>query len=198
MPLLEETSLPQEPPPTIPVVIIGNFYIQGLKHKHCILKASICQNKFIVIVSDCDLANVGVCSFLQGNGPSGICLSYLLSGYKPYLDSAAVHPNSILYRKLQETKHLPITEQVTTPPKKSIWFGFINCNYVSSFRIWSICAKAWRAGQETLSRSFLTHCCTQMLTLATSSPLSFSGEGTRSNISHMWFLGRQHPGVHGM
>ncbi|KAM7420792.1 hypothetical protein PAMA_015152 [Pampus argenteus] len=68
MPLLEETTLPKEHPPTVPVVIIGN-------------------------------------------GPSGICLSYLLSGYKPYLDTATVHPNPILYRKLQETKHLPITEQ---------------------------------------------------------------------------------------
>ncbi|XP_028327155.1 oxidative stress-induced growth inhibitor 2 isoform X2 [Gouania willdenowi] len=68
MPLLEESTLSQDQPPTIPVVIIGN-------------------------------------------GPSGICLSYLLSGYKPYLDSATVHPNPILYRKLQETKHLPITEQ---------------------------------------------------------------------------------------
>ncbi|CAI5662342.1 oxidative stress-induced growth inhibitor 2 [Oreochromis niloticus] len=68
MPLLEETTLPQEHPPTVPVVIIGN-------------------------------------------GPSGICLSYLLSGYKPYLDPATVHPNPILYRKLQDTKHLPITEQ---------------------------------------------------------------------------------------
>ncbi|XP_031709091.1 oxidative stress-induced growth inhibitor 2 isoform X1 [Anarrhichthys ocellatus] len=72
MPLLEETTLPQEHPPTFPVVIIGN-------------------------------------------GPSGICLSYLLSGHKPYLDTAAVHPNPILYRKLQETKHLSITEQVKTP-----------------------------------------------------------------------------------
>ncbi|XP_055020078.1 oxidative stress-induced growth inhibitor 2 isoform X2 [Boleophthalmus pectinirostris] len=68
MPLLEETTLPQERPPTIPVVIIGN-------------------------------------------GPSGICLSYLLSGYKPYLDRKTVHPNPILYRKLQEAKHIPITEQ---------------------------------------------------------------------------------------
>ncbi|KAF3691928.1 Oxidative stress-induced growth inhibitor 2 hT41 [Channa argus] len=68
MPLLEENNLPQEHPPTIPVVIIGN-------------------------------------------GPSGICLSYLLSGNKPYLDSSTVHPNPILYRKLQDTKHLPITEQ---------------------------------------------------------------------------------------
>ncbi|XP_067094761.1 oxidative stress-induced growth inhibitor 2 [Osmerus mordax] len=68
MPLLEETTLPQDHPPTLPVVIIGN-------------------------------------------GPSGICLSYLLSGYKPYLDTGTVHPNPVLYRKLQETKHLPITEQ---------------------------------------------------------------------------------------
>ncbi|XP_010900794.1 oxidative stress-induced growth inhibitor 2 isoform X2 [Esox lucius] len=68
MPLLEETTVPREHPPTLPVVIIGN-------------------------------------------GPSGICLSYLLSGYKPYLDPATVHPNPVLYRKLQETKHLPITEQ---------------------------------------------------------------------------------------
>lgn len=52
--------------------------------------------------------------FFEGNGPSGICLSYLLSGYKPYLDTATAHPNPILYRKLQETKHLPITEQVKT------------------------------------------------------------------------------------
>ncbi|XP_068616425.1 oxidative stress-induced growth inhibitor 2 [Brachionichthys hirsutus] len=68
MPLLEETTLSQDHPPTVPVVIIGN-------------------------------------------GPSGICLSYLLSGYKPYLDTATAHPNPILCRKLQETKHLPITEQ---------------------------------------------------------------------------------------
>nr|XP_061789829.1 oxidative stress-induced growth inhibitor 2-like [Nerophis lumbriciformis] len=46
-----------------------------------------------------------------GNGPSGICLSYLLSGNKPYLDPTTVHPNPILYRKLQDTKHLAITEQ---------------------------------------------------------------------------------------
>ncbi|XP_053699509.1 oxidative stress-induced growth inhibitor 2 [Synchiropus splendidus] len=46
-----------------------------------------------------------------GNGPSGICLSYLLSGHKPYLDPTTVHPNPILYRKLEETKHLSITEQ---------------------------------------------------------------------------------------
>ncbi|KAI5620534.1 oxidative stress-induced growth inhibitor 2, partial [Silurus asotus] len=46
-----------------------------------------------------------------GNGPSGICLSYLLNGYVPYLDPAAEHPNPILYQKLQKAEHLPITEQ---------------------------------------------------------------------------------------
>lgn len=74
--------------------------------------------KLIVILYDCNPPIFGL-FFPQGNGPSGICLSYLLSGYKPYLDTAAVHPNSILYTKLQETKHLPITEQVTTPRNNS-------------------------------------------------------------------------------
>ncbi|XP_056618812.1 oxidative stress-induced growth inhibitor 2 [Triplophysa dalaica] len=46
-----------------------------------------------------------------GNGPSGICLSYLLSGYTPYLDPVAAHPNTILFRKLQESKQVPITDQ---------------------------------------------------------------------------------------
>lgn len=63
--------------------------------------------------------------FFEGNGPSGICLSYLLSGYKPYLDTAAAHPNPILYRKLQETKHLPITEQV-----KTSWNNFFKKMYL--------------------------------------------------------------------
>lgn len=62
-----------------------------------------------------------------GNGPSGICLSYLLSGYKPYLDNTTVHPNPILYRKLQDTKHLPITEQVTRRQTLHI--------FISSFKL---------------------------------------------------------------
>ncbi|KAL6489359.1 hypothetical protein MHYP_G00031000 [Metynnis hypsauchen] len=78
MPLLDESSLPRDCPPTVPVVIIG--------------------------MTENDCAS-------SGNGPSGICLSYLLSGYTPYLDPAAVHPNHILYHKLQEAKHLSITEQ---------------------------------------------------------------------------------------
>nr|XP_014349165.1 PREDICTED: oxidative stress-induced growth inhibitor 1 [Latimeria chalumnae] len=46
-----------------------------------------------------------------GNGPSGICLSYLLSGYRPYVKADAVHPNLILQSKLQETLELSILDQ---------------------------------------------------------------------------------------
>ncbi|XP_043457263.1 oxidative stress-induced growth inhibitor 2 isoform X2 [Prionailurus bengalensis] len=46
-----------------------------------------------------------------GNGPSGICLSYMLSGYRPYLSSEAIHPNAILHSKLEEGRHLSIVDQ---------------------------------------------------------------------------------------
>ncbi|XP_068197656.1 oxidative stress induced growth inhibitor 1 [Antennarius striatus] len=46
-----------------------------------------------------------------GNGPSGICLSYLLSGYTPYLSPEISHPNPLLYSKLVEQPHLPLLEQ---------------------------------------------------------------------------------------
>ncbi|XP_053324247.1 oxidative stress-induced growth inhibitor 2 [Spea bombifrons] len=46
-----------------------------------------------------------------GNGPSGICLSYMLSGFRPYLSPDAVHPNPILQSKLEEARHLSIPEQ---------------------------------------------------------------------------------------
>ncbi|KAK2861647.1 hypothetical protein Q5P01_001180 [Channa striata] len=46
-----------------------------------------------------------------GNGPSGICLSYLLSGYTPYLSPEASHPNPLLYSKLAEQRHLSLLEQ---------------------------------------------------------------------------------------
>lgn len=74
-----------------------------------------------------------------GNGPSGICLSYLLSGYKPYLDNATVHPNPILYRKLQDTKHLPITEQVTCRQTLHIRIYSFKCVKSVCFRrTWNI------------------------------------------------------------
>uniref|UniRef100_UPI00398E7111 oxidative stress induced growth inhibitor 1 n=1 Tax=Pristiophorus japonicus TaxID=55135 RepID=UPI00398E7111 len=46
-----------------------------------------------------------------GNGPSGICLSYLLSGYRPYLSPGASHPNPILQHKLEASRHLSIVDQ---------------------------------------------------------------------------------------
>ncbi|XP_067101797.1 oxidative stress induced growth inhibitor 1 [Osmerus mordax] len=46
-----------------------------------------------------------------GNGPSGICLSYLLSGYIPYLSPGATHPNPLLQGKLREQPHLSLLEQ---------------------------------------------------------------------------------------
>lgn len=46
-----------------------------------------------------------------GNGPSGICLSYLLSGYTPYLSPGASHPNPLLQSKLAEQPHLSLLEQ---------------------------------------------------------------------------------------
>lgn len=46
-----------------------------------------------------------------GNGPSGICLSYLLSGYRPFMASGAVHPNTILHNKLEEGIHFSVVDQ---------------------------------------------------------------------------------------
>ncbi|KAM7421932.1 hypothetical protein PAMA_010150 [Pampus argenteus] len=46
-----------------------------------------------------------------GNGPSGICLSYLLSGHTPYLSPEASHPNPLLHNKLQEQPHVSLLEQ---------------------------------------------------------------------------------------
>ncbi|XP_053251670.1 oxidative stress-induced growth inhibitor 2 isoform X2 [Podarcis raffonei] len=68
MPLIEEATLPVDPPLSLPVVVIGN-------------------------------------------GPSGICLSYMLSGYRPYLSPATEHPNPILHNKLKESSHLSIVDQ---------------------------------------------------------------------------------------
>ncbi|XP_069871936.1 oxidative stress-induced growth inhibitor 1-like [Dipodomys merriami] len=46
-----------------------------------------------------------------GNGPSGICLSYLLSGHTPYARPDAVHPHPLLQRKLAEAPGVSILDQ---------------------------------------------------------------------------------------
>ncbi|XP_051562428.1 oxidative stress-induced growth inhibitor 1-like isoform X2 [Myxocyprinus asiaticus] len=48
---------------------------------------------------------------IVGNGPSGICLSYLLSGYTPYCSPDGFHPNPILRNKLAENHHLSLFDQ---------------------------------------------------------------------------------------
>ncbi|XP_056316501.1 oxidative stress induced growth inhibitor 1 [Danio aesculapii] len=48
---------------------------------------------------------------IVGNGPSGICLSYLLSGYTPYLSPDGFHPNPILHNKLTKNPHLSLFDQ---------------------------------------------------------------------------------------
>ncbi|MBN3311051.1 OSGI1 inhibitor, partial [Amia calva] len=49
--------------------------------------------------------------YLPGNGPSGICLSYFLSGHRPYVKESAAHPNPILHRKLQDIVGQSLLEQ---------------------------------------------------------------------------------------
>ncbi|MGH0168089.1 UNVERIFIED_CONTAM: hypothetical protein FKN15_053851, partial [Acipenser sinensis] len=49
--------------------------------------------------------------FLIGNGPSAICLSYFLSGHRPYVRKGAFHPNPILQRKLQDIAGSSVVEQ---------------------------------------------------------------------------------------
>ncbi|XP_005152299.1 oxidative stress-induced growth inhibitor 1 [Melopsittacus undulatus] len=46
-----------------------------------------------------------------GNGPSGICLSYLLSGYIPYFKRDSIHPHPILQKKLKEAQDISILDQ---------------------------------------------------------------------------------------
>lgn len=69
--------------------------------------------------------------FPIGNGPSGICLSYMLSGYRPYLSSEAIHPNTILHSKLEEARHLSIVDQVFLTCQSFVLFCFEYSNKVS-------------------------------------------------------------------
>ncbi|KAM4833931.1 oxidative stress-induced growth inhibitor 1 isoform 1-T4 [Thomomys bottae] len=46
-----------------------------------------------------------------GNGPSGICLSYLLSGYTPYVRPDSIHPHPLLQRKLMEAPGVSILDK---------------------------------------------------------------------------------------
>nr|XP_033799551.1 oxidative stress-induced growth inhibitor 1 [Geotrypetes seraphini] len=46
-----------------------------------------------------------------GNGPSGICLSYLLSGYTPYILEGSVQLNPILQKKLEKASGHSVLDQ---------------------------------------------------------------------------------------
>ncbi len=59
-----------------------------------------------------ELSSIHMHGCLSGNGPSGICLSYLLSGYTPYFSPDGFHPNPILQNKLTENPHLSLFDQV--------------------------------------------------------------------------------------
>lgn len=50
-------------------------------------------------------------AIIIGNGPSGICLSYLLSGYTPYVRPGAAHPHPLLQKKLAEASDVSILDQ---------------------------------------------------------------------------------------
>ncbi|MGH0186488.1 UNVERIFIED_CONTAM: hypothetical protein FKN15_021736 [Acipenser sinensis] len=64
------------------------------------------------LLSPCGPCFRSFCSVcVLGNGPSGICLSYLLSGYTPYLAPGATHPNPLLLRKLEERPDVSLLEQ---------------------------------------------------------------------------------------
>ena len=54
-----------------------------------------------------------LCLCASGNGPSGICLSLLLSGYWPYFSGS--HPNPVLQQKLNEDRASSLLEQVRSP-----------------------------------------------------------------------------------
>uniref|UniRef100_A0A8C3UWT2 Oxidative stress induced growth inhibitor 1 n=1 Tax=Catharus ustulatus TaxID=91951 RepID=A0A8C3UWT2_CATUS len=58
-----------------------------------------------------DLAMQIGASEVRGNGPSGICLSYLLSGYTPYFKRHCLHPHPILQRKLEEAPEVSVLDQ---------------------------------------------------------------------------------------
>lgn len=66
--------------------------------------------KTVVPITAVILSYLFIC--MLGNGPSGICLSYLLSGYIPYVSRDSVHPHPILQRKLQELPEVSILDQV--------------------------------------------------------------------------------------
>ena len=84
-----------------------------------------------------------------GNGPSGICLSLLLSGYWPYFSGS--HPNPVLREKLNEHRALSLVEQVHT------WEGRLPAAYCSDFP-WFRCEQEMAATECRCGLDQCTHC----------------------------------------
>lgn len=72
---------------------------------------SICQQTGCTVERRSNVTGASRLCF-PGNGPSGICLSYLLSGHTPYFSPDASHPNPLLHGKLGEQPHLSLLQQV--------------------------------------------------------------------------------------
>lgn len=145
-----------------------------------------------------------------GNGPSGICLSYLLSGHTPYFSPDASHPNPLLHGKLGEQPHLSLLEQVGDARSESfarqrhsgvcVWVCVRAVQHLlssSSSRTWSTCARGWRGDRPILWRCFSIRCCCLTVTLAWNTRLRWSGDMSPSEPSRTWCWARGHQGEPG-
>lgn len=74
-----------------------------------------------------------------GNGPSGICLSYLLSGYTPYVSRTPSTHHPLLQRKLSEAPGVSIMDQVGLSSGQG--GGHPTAGELSQAKIKSICGE---------------------------------------------------------
>ena len=70
-----------------------------------------------------------------GNGPSGISLSFLLSGHWPHYTGA--NSDELLHARLMEQSHLSLVEQdldfLTEVNKKSSWYIYVLSVHIHTF-----------------------------------------------------------------
>lgn len=71
--------------------------------------------------------------WFSGNGPSGICLSYLLSGNWPHF-TGEPHPNPILQLKLEGNEDQSILECVSINQGVYITLYMVSCYLASNFQ----------------------------------------------------------------
>lgn len=142
------------------------------------------------------LTSVSLCFCFSGNGPSGICLSYLLSGYTPYLSPEASHPNPLLHSKLAEQPHLSLLEQVKHTHTHAVGWLQLKDMFINSCmclcRILSTCVKGWREDHPIPWPSSLIPCCSPTVTSGWTTPPPWNGDMSRSAPSLTWCWGRVH------